>query len=59
MLSETQKFQNSKILVYGEKPLLKNRTAHGPPLKNQKESISLPSYLKNITNLVLESRNAL
>ena len=50
LLDETPKFQNSKIIVYGEKPLLKRRTAHGPPLKNQKESISLPSYLKNITN---------
>lgn len=39
-----------KIQVYNEKPLLKNRTVHGPPLKNQKESISLPNYLKNITN---------
>ena len=47
---ETLKLQNSKIIVYGEKPLLKNRTTHGPPLKNQKESISLPNYLKNITN---------
>ena len=50
LIYETSKFQNSKIIVYGEKPLLKNRTIHGPPLKNQKESISLPSYLKNITN---------
>ena len=41
---------SSKIGVYGEKPLLKTRTIHGPPLKNQKESISLPNYLKNITN---------
>ena len=50
LINKTPKFQNSKIIVYGEKPLLKNRTIHGPPLKNQKESISLPSYLKNITN---------
>ena len=41
-----------KIQVYGEKPLLKNRTPHGPggSGRNQKESISLPNYLKNITN---------